>query len=313
MLRIPPTGAAPSVNAHNGRLDVQADWVEASALFSSERILRIDIVDSLIDNNSYRDRDFANAWVVDIFRELSRRFKLLGDNGLLICDGDSVRRKGEWPDRPAYAFCLTLAMLPHYREEVEGACGKSYVDQGLLFEQLSEWSLRSLQWDVSAVGWSHKASSSVENKVSDLAGAIGEPSLAGGVARWTEPNAKDAGVDLVAWRSFPDGWGGRPICLVQCASGADWVDKLHSPYLGTWEKLIDFSTKPRRGLTMPFAVDSEVFRRRANADNVMLLMDRHRLLSPSQKSPSLPLSPGLGKKLIAWTKKRVAAFPSDDK
>jgi hypothetical protein len=203
-------------------------------------------------------------------------------------------------------------MIPHYRELVENACGTSYTEQGELFERLSEEALRALQWDVSAVGWSSTASASVEAKVSALAAAIGEPSLGAAVERWTEPKAKDAGLDLIAWRGFADGWGGRPLCLMQCASGADWKDKLHTPNLATWEKLIDFSTKPRRGLTMPFAPDSDEFRRRANSDSVMLLMDRHRLLAPTRMRPESLPSNDLANKLVAWTEPRVAAFPTDD-
>lgn len=313
MFQTPADGFSRSVNAHNGRLDTQADWVEASVLFGTEPVSRSDIVDALIENNTYADQDFANEWVSNVLGELSRRFSLLGETGALVRVGDVVRRKRKWKTRPGYSFCLALAMLPHYRTHVEEACGKGYVEQGELFELLSQEALRALQWDVSAVGWSSTASHSVEERINALAVQLGEPaSLPAAIERWTEPRAKDAGLDLVAWRSFPDGWAGRPICLLQCASGADWEDKLHTPNLGTWEKLIDFTTKPRRGLLMPFAPEPETFRRRASSDNVMLLMDRHRLLAPTGgKRYSTPPS-SLAAKLVAWTEARVAAFPTDE-
>ena len=136
------------------------------------------------------------------------------------------------------------------------------------------------------VGWSKAASSSIESKVADLAAAIGERGIAGAVQRWTTPYTKDGGLDLVAWKSFPDGWGGRPVCLVQCASGADWPEKLHTPDIATWRKLIDFSTEPRRGLAMPFAPEENTFRLKSNKDLLMFLLDRHRILYPGRRDGS---------------------------
>jgi len=312
MLSIPKTGFAVSVSTHNGRLDVHADWVEASALFTSESISRADVVDSLIENNTYRDQSFANEWVSNVFTELGRRFDLLGGGGALSRERNRIRRTVDWRKRPAYAFCLALGVQPHYRECVEAKCGTNYGEQGELFERLCAESIRAMQWDIEPLGWSKIAANSVTAKVDALASAIGEPALRGAVQRWTQPHAKDAGLDLVAWRGFQDGWGGRPICLVQCASGEDWSEKLHTPNLATWEKLIDFSTKPRRGLAMPFAPGEDEFRRRSNSDFVMLLLDRHRILSPTRNDPDAFPTRKLARDLVKWTRQRVAIFPRDD-
>jgi hypothetical protein len=313
MLQIPSTGFARSVGTHNGRLDIQADWVEASAMFAVDTVSRSDMVDALIENNSYATQDFANDWVDTIFEELSRRFEILGDGGTLVCEGKRIRRVRSWTTRPAYAFCVVLGAIPRYREYVEAACGADYTQQGALFERLCEESLRALHWEVHRVGWSRGATNDMSAKVHALSTAIGEPATHDAISRWTEPQAKDGGLDLIAWKKFPDGWGGRPICLFQCASGEDWTDKLHTPPLALWTKLIDFATQPRRGLTMPFAPEADFFRRKSNTDLLMYLLDRHRLLSPTFSNPTGFPCRSLSRELNAWSRPRVRAFPRDDK
>lgn len=307
MLEFPSVGVAKSVNKHNGLLDVQADWVEASVLFSLDRVSRSDVVDILIENYAYQNQDFANQWVGVIFGELERRFKLLGAGGALIRDGNRIKRQRDWTERPGYAFCLALSILPIYREQIESTLGNNYTKQGELFEKLCAESLRGLNWNVVEVGWSKNSTSSLKDRVQLLSTAIGERSHPAAIKKWTDPEAKDGGLDLVIWKSFPDGWSGRPLCLLQCASGSNWTEKLHTPNLATWNKLVDFSTKPRNGLAMPFAPEADEFRRKANSEQLMLLIDRHRLLIPSQAGP-FP-SKSLTKELKKWTQKRVDAFP----
>jgi hypothetical protein len=64
---------------------------------------------------------------------------------------------------------------------------------------------------------------------------------------------------------------------------------------------------------MPFAPGADDFRRRSNSDSVMLLMDRHRILSPTRNDPAAFPLKKLAKDLIKWTRQRVATFPKDDK
>ena len=135
MLQIPSTGFALSVDKDNGRIDVQLDWIEGSAVFNTDTISQSDIVDSLIENNSYQKLrttpEYSEFWVETLFKELDRRLHLLGDAGTLVREGKRIRRVRDWKERPAYAFCLALALLPHYRTAVEAACGKNYGQQGV--------------------------------------------------------------------------------------------------------------------------------------------------------------------------------------
>jgi hypothetical protein len=307
MFRMPTRGFSESINKHNCDLEPFADWVEGSVLFLGEPVTRSDLVDRLVENSIYRDQSFAHQWVDTVFGELRRRFCLLSGATPVAVEGTRIVSTRPWKDRPAYAFCVALAIQVHYRKEVLGAIGRDCHIQGRLFEQLIAELLRANDWKVEPTGWSHQTARSVEQQVRSLAAAIGEGQRGGAVERWTAPQAKDSGLDLVAWQAFPDGWSGRPICLLQCASGENWTEKLATPNLQTWEKLIEFTTAPRRGLAMPFAPEADEFRRRANQDGLMLLLDRHRLMHT--KAGTTYPSADLAKELIQWTETRVNCFP----
>lgn len=310
MLRLPSTGVAKSVTEHNGVLSTQADWIESSLLFENDTVSRSDVVDVLTENNVYREQGFANVWVSNLFTELDRRLELLGDAGCLKREGARYRRIRPWTERPAYSFCVALSAVVLYRSDVEKKLGKKYADQGELFELLCVEALVSDSWLVHRTGWSKAATKTIEAKISALASALGESANITAIPKWTAPCAKDSGLDIVAWIRYPDGWGGRPVCLIQCASGQGWKEKLCTPNLKTWKKLIDFSTCPLRGLAMPFAPDVDEFRLASNHDGLMLLLDRHRLLCPAGNATWSP-SAGLASDLVQWTAKRVAAFPTD--
>lgn len=307
MFRMPTKGFCVSTGAHNCHLEPFTDWVEGSVLFLGEPVSRSDIVDQLIENSIYRDQGFAHQWVDVVFAELRRRFRLLSGDAPTAVDGARVVRLRQWNDRSAYAFCVALSLQIHYRKEVCDAIGRDCSEQGRLFEQLTVELFRANGWNVEPSGWSHRSARSVQRQVQDLAVAIGEGQRLGAIERWTQPHAKDSGLDLVAWQAFPDGWSGRPICLVQCASGENWTDKLATPNLRTWEQLIEFTTAPRRGLAMPFAPEENEFRRRANQDGLMLLLDRYRLMR-TRPGTTYP-TPGLARELNQWTEARIKCFP----
>jgi len=307
MFSMPTKGFATSITEHNCALEPFVDWVEGSVLFLGEAVSRSDLVDCLIENSIYQKQGFAHEWLDVAFTELRRRLRLISDKPPLRIDGSRIERDQSWQAHPAYSFCLALALQIHYRKAVQENLGVDYGAQGRLFEKLTAELLEANDWEVASVGWSREASESVEAKVRDLAAAIGEDQRPGAVNRWAEPKAKDAGLDLVAWQPFPDGWSGRPICLMQCASGEDWHNKLHTPDTNIWRQLVAFATEPRRGLAMPFAPEADVFRRRAAREGVMLLLDRHRLMHT--KAGCAYPSAALAKELIQWTQTRVNCFP----
>ena len=105
MLRIPSQGLQRSVNRHNCRIDILADWVEGSALFTETRISKTDVVDMLLEEEAYREQDFAAEYVADIWLELQNRVRL-GRISALSIDARGVEPNRSWEAVPAYSFAL---------------------------------------------------------------------------------------------------------------------------------------------------------------------------------------------------------------
>jgi hypothetical protein len=68
--------------------------------------------------------------------------------------------------------------------------------------------------------------------VEDLCGRIGEGE--GPRDRPTAAHQKDASLDLIAWRPFPDGRRSSVMTWGQCATGEDWRDKLTEMHPHVW-------------------------------------------------------------------------------
>lgn len=73
-------------------------------------------------------------------------------------------------------------------------------------------------------------------------------------AGYRHPRRRDGGVDLIAWKPFPDGRPGFPIALVQCTLEEDVVGKSRDIDLGLWSTWLGFDTPPLAVLAVPAAV-----------------------------------------------------------
>ena len=285
-----------------------ADWLEGCITFADDVISQNDVVDALHENylthkkDTQSAKDDASCRVEAAWCELARRVTCLGKSASYRLNGVRIERMCDWRQSPVFAFCLLVGLRPVYRGAFKSF--KDYTKQGELFERLTSASLTALGWDVHRVGWSKTKANSIATKVESVARFLGVDPLNGATEKWTAPKAKDAGLDLICQYIFKDGWGGKPIILTQCASGDDWEDKLHTPEVETWKKLVDIHTDPSRGLTMPFAIRPERFRRAGLRAGFVLLLDRHRLAVPD-KSPADWIPVELSEELQKWMKERV--------
>ena len=92
MPAIPTTGFAASVETHNVRLDVMADWIEASILFASDELSPTDVVDALCEGNIYRNQDMAAEMVGNAWSELRRRCASTGGIATFAVTTSRIRR-----------------------------------------------------------------------------------------------------------------------------------------------------------------------------------------------------------------------------
>jgi hypothetical protein len=306
MLKLPTRGISRSINQHNVELDVFCDWIESCVLFDDPELSASDVVDALMEENIYEDADMAAQRVDDAWTEIRRRHSWIRDGSPFVVDSRRITRLRTWKAVSAHSFCLLLSLAQWYRGWAE-QFGFNYIDQGELFEELTKESLllQFSGWQVFRTGWSSTHCQDLSNIVSQVASALGEST--GDVKRWTGDRAKDGELDLVCCRPFLDARVGIPVFLMQCASGADWDQKLHTPRLEIWTKIIHWASCPKKGFAVPLALDDGAFVAKCGLVNGMLL-DRYRILAAGAHKRDW-VSSALRKRLIAWSRPRVQALP----
>lgn len=309
MLVPPPKGFCYSVNSHNGELDALAEWIEGCITFVDKRISKVEIVDELIGSQHYVDEDFAKQWLTFGWQELSHRKRCLGDACPFVLNASRIVAARSWTKTPAFSFCLMVSLQASYSKPFVEMFGSDYTEQGSLLERLTAESMEAIGWKTHGIGWSKGAANSIRDKVESLAAHLGEECLPGSLEKWAEANAKDGGLDVVCHQPFPDQWSGRPLLFVQCStSSEEWRAKRSTPDIELWVKLLDMSTRPRRGIAIPFALTRDDFRRAACYTELSLVLDRHRLCAPRHDLPANWISKPLAKDLNEWTRSRLPAL-----
>ena len=281
MLPLPTSGVSRSIGTHNVELPVLADWIEGCALFGEERVSSSEVVDVLCEGAIYAEQDFAWIRVSDAWQVLKQRHIWSGEGSPFEITNRHVRRRVvDWKAVPAYSFCLLLTFAQSYPAWAK-RFGPDYTEQGTLFEQLTCESLAGIfpDWKIHSTGWTRTNTNKLHAVVKDVASRLGE--TVGNVGRWTSKSANEAGLDVLCHRPFPDGRVGVPVYLLQCASGRNWREKLHTPKLNIWTRIITFAAQPRKAFAMPFALADDEFCRDCALVEGMLL-DRYRLLSAGQ-------------------------------
>ncbi len=306
MLKIPTRGIARSIREHNVELDALCDWIEGTILFDERELSTNDIVDNLCDGLIYDDQNFALTRVQDAWSELRRRQSCIGTGCAFSADRSIIKRDREWKVVSAHSFCVILSLAKWYPAWA-GQFGTDYTEQGELFEELTKESLQHQLngWYVHKTGWSRLHSKKLIDVVDEITIKLGE--LKGNPETWGDPQANEAGVDLLFYRPFPDNRVGIPVYLIQCASGRDWIDKLKTPDITDWRKYIQFAARPGKAFATPFALLDDAFRRYCGKTDGMLL-DRTRLLAAA--SPDVNwISKKLQQRLIKWMRPRISKLP----
>jgi hypothetical protein len=179
----------------------------------------------------------------------------------------------------------------------------------LLFEEITALALGSelSDWTAHPTGWSRAQTAGIKDSIEQVRGLLNEKE--GRIDLIPDiQTIKDAGLDLVLWRPFPDSRIGCPLYLVQCASGANWEGKRNQPDIHLWRTMIEFAALPKRALAIPYAISDEDYWISCRRMDGMLL-DRLRLLSGGQRS-SRWLSRDVNRRVIAWLRPRVKDLPT---
>ncbi len=309
MLSIPETGFSKSTKTHNCSVTVVCDWIEASLLEDETEISQTKIADILHEQNFYEKDGQSNSRLCDEFlailwTELERRQRLAGQATIFNVSGKRVSRVPALDSAIVNSYLLVLSCAEYYKELREKKI-TNYVLQGELFEDFCCESLNSHGWIAKRTGWSStKGAKKLPATVEAISRALNETDINNlSVKRFTNDN--EAGCDLVSHWPYDDEHAGRPVVLLQCASGIDFKHKLATPDIQVWCNLIAFSTIPLRGFCTPFAFDRGRFESHSRKVRGLFL-DRYRLLQPLANKG---ISKALERRIKAWMKPRIKALP----
>lgn len=290
-----PTFIMPG-HESGGDTTTYADWVEASVLFSGERVSKADVRDYFYEENTFR-RETTDEMVDNIWCELDHRKRLFRKTFPVVLNGQRIERRMDWARCPAYSFCLLVSYSKSNREWMRRAC-HDYQEQGILFEHVTADALREAlnTWEVDRLGWCSDDPKKLCSHIDKICTLLGE------IKGIEEPRTadKDGGVDVLCYRAFPDRRGDYPVFFVQCSTGADWIDKRGQNTLNMWTNWINFRA-PRllsRVFAVPFSLCDEAFRQtQMRVDG--LILDRIRLFS-SIRPEDKWLSAGTRQRIISW-------------
>lgn len=303
MLTIPDNGFTRSVNVSRMKTEIVSDWVEETVLFGQEELSTTDVSDVLMENDLCANETVAEEIVNNAWNELGRRIRWTNRTYSIEIDGRFVRPIKEWEESIAHVFCLLLSLAPNYSWWTS-EFGRSYVDQGELFEMVTKASLEAQldeKWTVIQTGWTRSNPQGLSAVVSQISNHLNENPRQ--MPSWVNTQSKELGLDLLCVRNFPDNRPGIPVYMLQCASGDDWTDKLFTPKLGRWKKIIDFYSHPIRGMAIPFCINDDDFMS-SSLDVEGLFLDRCRILNAAASNPEW-LSDELGGRLADWCRPRI--------
>jgi hypothetical protein len=307
MLSLPEKGfRGSSGTVHESDLAIVCDWVEGSVLFSKTTLSKSDMSDVLVDENVYKDQDDANQFVDLVWAKLEARKLLMGAGCPYDVGHRTIAARGNWEDFLPTSYLLVLSQAPLYEKLGEFNLGK-YVEQGEIFELFCVEALQDMGWKTLRTGWSSgKGAKKLPAVVAAVTAELCEGVVNADMVRKFE-ESNEEGCDLVCQRAFPDSRLGRPVYLVQCASGDNWEEKQETPDLELWKKFFPFSQHPQRGFCLPFALEDDEFEK--SVHRVMgMLLDRHRLSGATHGNSSW-LSAGLKARIKAWVDERQALIP----
>lgn len=228
-----------------------ADWIETTLLARGPRPIGNDELYRLAEEEA----QVGAPQIGLALGVMKRRADLLGQKYPFQLHDVAVRCRQGASNYP-YASLLLLTPEGVARQTV---IKESTVETEVLFECLTEAAVSNL-WgeDGRALrfGWPSDVGRPQEFNAAVLwlAEQMGlEPG-----SGYRPPRRKDGGVDVVAWRPFPDFRGGIPIVLVQCTLQSDILTKASDVDTRVWASWLALDFDPITALAVPQTIPSGV-------------------------------------------------------
>lgn len=224
-----------------------ADWVETSLLVRGPRPLGLDGLNAFFEACHGLEAQMVSTGV----REMARRASLLGDRYPFKVNEFAVRST---PDAVSSTYMSASLMAPGnpVREYLSVAPDEA---MAVIFENLVAEAASRIWGDAGRAlrfGWPSDIGRPPEfdPAIRWLAQKIGVEVGQG----YRQPRRKDGGVDVVAWRPFPDSRSGFPVLLVQCTLQENLLAKGMDIDTRLWSSWLAMDVDPMTALATPTAL-----------------------------------------------------------
>lgn len=218
-----------------------ADWIETRCLVSG-RALGADALLEAGGVHRYGSADIGLG-----LRTMARRSVAVGEPyPFRVAGGAAARELGI---RSPWAAMLLMGSESPVRGKMDIAAAAAHL------ERITAAAARFLLGpDTRSVrfGWPSEDGRPVEfpDAVRWLAGLMKVPVG----ASYRPPVNKDGGVDVVAWRPFPDGRSGFPVVLIQCTLERNYAHKAADVDRRVWSGWLRLDVDPTTALAIPEVV-----------------------------------------------------------
>lgn len=230
-----------------------ADWIEILSLTKSRRTAgRADCIQlyKRLDSHSHRvekdpenDEEYETEILEEdqaefadmVYDELEYRADVLEElypfeirgkgSSWQLLPADNKHNKQTKASRSSYVFCLLTSAV---RDQTIHCCVPDSLIQAIpsLFQMLSTNAAAGiLGGNAVSFGWPRPDGSSFLHALQALSRRLAVGKALNSIPGWSTGHAKDAGIDVVAWRDFADKQPGKLILFGQVASGSNWTEK----------------------------------------------------------------------------------------
>lgn len=199
-----------------------ADWLEVTAILARDKNASGGDLERVLHRSGVLeadDRDATERKVLQVFAELEARLKSAEDAYPFSLEGSLIRLRSRIEDFPSYILCLCISVWRWRNSNATDVLPRR------TFEKLSRQAMRtyvggdSVRFATPRDDFPPQFRRAIDKlceMIGEGGGFLDQPSLVG----------KDAKLDIVAWKHFSDRLPGKLIVMGQCASGANWPEKL---------------------------------------------------------------------------------------
>jgi hypothetical protein len=258
-----------------------ADWVEFYVIYSNQPISK-----AKMGSLTAADEETVDSTI----GELGRRQLLYGNSSPFQLNGSNIEPKFSWENKPELMLCLIFTL-----RGVERVTGQD--DGTKLFERLSGEAAKAyLVGEAEVIGFPNRVHliqqiEQLSQKTHELLGI-----------RQPDPQDKDKGVDVVAWKPHGDNRENQVVLLLQCAAGANFSEKKQIS-LRAWRELIHWSVDPIRGIMIPHIPSREEWHDIMN--DYDLIFDRVRIFKALYNAT---LPPDLIRDILLWCQNKLQNY-----